>query len=381
MLINSLLAENIKKYRTSQGFTQTELSQKINVSCQAISKWERGAAIPELDKLCMLADEFQITVDQLIGNVQDSKKKMIGIDGGGSKTEFILFDEDGTVYETLKLRACNPTAVGIDGAVAVLTEGIDHLRTEHPYIQGIFVGSAGFTTGGIGKKIAALLHKKYPSIQIRCETDISNVFASAEGETASIAGICGTGTVVYGRKNNACVSYTGWGYLLDRAGSGFHIGRDAITSALEDLEGLGETTILTALIENKLGAPLKLSVRDFYQNDSAYIASFAQCVFEAYEKGDKVAGEIIKKHAERFALVINHVAEEMPSAKTVLLSGGIVQQSKVFSQIVQKSLRPDLKIIFPSISQAEGACILCAEMCGMETEKIYAAFKARKEGK
>lgn len=381
MLINSLLAENIKKHRRSKGFSQTKLAQKINVSCQAISKWERGVAIPELDKLCLLADKFQISVDELIGNIQNPKNKMIGIDGGGSKTEFLLFDEDGTILETLKLTACNPNSVGIDGAIAVLSEGIDYLRRESPHIQGIFIGSAGFKAGGNGKKIEALLCEKYPSISIRCETDISNVFASAEDQSASIAGICGTGTVVYGRKDNEYISYTGWGYLLDRAGSGFHIGRDAITSALEDLEGLGESTILTNLIENKLGTSLKSSIKDFYQKDSAYIASFAQCVFEAYEKGDYVAKEILKVNAERFAVVINRVAEKTPSAKTVLLSGGVIMQSEAFRRIVQKNLRPDLKIILPSFSQVEGACILCAEMCKVTAEKIYTAFKTQKERK
>lgn len=168
---------------------------------------------------------------------------------------------------------------------------------------------------------------------------------------------------------------------MDRAGSGFHIGRDAITSALEDLEGLGESTILTNLIENKLGTSLKSSIKDFYQKDSAYIASFAQCVFEAYEKGDYVAKEILKVNAERFAVVINRVAEKTPSAKTVLLSGGVIMQSEAFRRIVQKNLRPDLKIILPSFSQVEGACILCAEMCKVTAEKIYTAFKTQKERK
>ncbi|MBQ8606368.1 MAG: XRE family transcriptional regulator [Clostridia bacterium] len=154
MLIDSLLAENIKKYRTDRALTQTELAQKIHVSCQAISKWERGLAMPELDKLCFLADEFQITLDELIGNLPNAPKMMIGVDGGGSKTDFILFDENGRIAQTLTLGPCNPNSVGIDGAVAVLTEGIDRLRGLAPRIQGVFIGSAGFKTGdnGIAEK-------------------------------------------------------------------------------------------------------------------------------------------------------------------------------------------------------------------------------------
>ncbi len=373
MLIDSLLAENIKKYRTDRNLTQTELARKIHVSCQAISKWERGAAVPELDKLCLLADEFQVTLDELIGNLPNAPKMMIGVDGGGSKTEFILFDEDGRIAETLVLGPCNPNSVGIEGAVAVLTEGIDRLRAIAPRIQGIFIGSAGFKSGGNGKKIAEMLHKKYLHIAIRCETDIANVFASASEEQPLIAGICGTGTVVYVKINGECRQYTGWGYLLDRAGSGFHIGRDALTAALEDLEGLGKKTHLTELIEKRLGVPLKEGLRTFYHKDSAYIASFAQCVFEAYDLGDGVAKVILETNAERFAQVINRVAAEQPRAKSVLLAGSIVTKNEIFLKMVQKYL--DLKIILPTLSQAEGACILCAEMCGLETERLYKVFK------
>ena len=90
MFDHTLLAENIKKHRLANRLTQTQLAEMTNVSCQAISKWERGIAIPELDKLCLLADAFHCTVDRLIGNVQTGQKMLMGVDGGGSKTEFVL---------------------------------------------------------------------------------------------------------------------------------------------------------------------------------------------------------------------------------------------------------------------------------------------------
>ena len=376
MLTENLLAENIRKYRIACNHTQTTLAQKISVSCQAISKWERGLAVPELDKLCLLADEFHISLDVLVGNTESTKKLMIGIDGGGSKTEFILFDENGTIIDKIILGGCNPNAVGIEGSVALISDGIDRLRDEHSNICGIFIGSAGFKSGGNGVKICKLLCRKYPNIKIKCDTDIGNVFASVEGDRPLIAGICGTGTIVYGKVNGECLPYTGWGYLLDRGGSGFHIGRDGLTAALEQLEGLGPKTLITELIENQLGSSLKTQIKEFYQKDPSYIASFAEIVFKAFSMGDEVAKKILELHSERLAMVINKVAEGLQGAKTVVLSGGIVK-NKAFSDMLQKHLK--LKIILPELSQAEGACILCAEMCGFNKEKLYAAFKAQKE--
>ena len=68
-----------------------------------------------------------------------------------------------------------------------------------------------------------------------------------------IAAICGTGTVVYLSENENLTQYTGWGYLFDKGGSGFHIGRDGITEALEEGDGFGEHSLIKSLIEEKLG--------------------------------------------------------------------------------------------------------------------------------
>ena len=99
MFDSTLLAHNIKKYRESNCISQKELAEKLFVSGQAISKWERGLAVPEIDKLCMLADLFGTSLDSLVGYFSDKKTLMIGIDGGGTKTEYVLFNENGRIFE------------------------------------------------------------------------------------------------------------------------------------------------------------------------------------------------------------------------------------------------------------------------------------------
>ena len=375
MLIDFILAENIKNYRKASGLTQTQLAEKIGVSCQAISKWERCEAMPELDKLCLLSDELSVSVDDIIGNAKNLKKVMIAVDGGGSKTEFLLFDEDGNILKELRLGACNPISIGIDKSAQLLIDGIEQLREICANISGIYIGSAGFKTSENGKKINAILSKRYPHIRIWCETDVKNVFASVEGEEDCIAGICGTGTVVLLKQGEKYTQFTGWGYLLDSAGSGFHIGRDGIVAALEQLEGLGEQTVLTELIEKQLGASIKEKLREFYTKDSSYIASFAGCVFEAFEKGDKEAKRILEINAKRFAFVINNVAKNYKEIKKVVLAGGIITQNLVFLDMVKKYLDSKLAVMLPEISQVQGAAVLCAEKCNMDTTKIYKVFK------
>ena len=61
-------AENLKLWRTSQGLSQKELADEINVSFQTISHWETGYAVPNIEQFIALADIFNTTIDELVGS-------------------------------------------------------------------------------------------------------------------------------------------------------------------------------------------------------------------------------------------------------------------------------------------------------------------------
>lgn len=46
--------------------SQGDLAERLNVSRQSVSKWETGASVPELDKLVLLSELFQVTIDELV---------------------------------------------------------------------------------------------------------------------------------------------------------------------------------------------------------------------------------------------------------------------------------------------------------------------------
>lgn len=62
-----MLSEKIYALRRKHGLSQEALAEKIGVSRQAVSKWETGAATPELDKLRALCACFGVTLDELTG--------------------------------------------------------------------------------------------------------------------------------------------------------------------------------------------------------------------------------------------------------------------------------------------------------------------------
>ena len=71
------LGENIKKKRTEQGITQEQLAEVLEVSPQAVSRWENQAAYPDIELLPVIAGYFDVTVDELLGVDIERKEEEI----------------------------------------------------------------------------------------------------------------------------------------------------------------------------------------------------------------------------------------------------------------------------------------------------------------
>ena len=81
--MNNQFSENLKKIRKEQNLSQEELADELGVSRQAISKWESSQAYPEMDKIIMLCDKFNLNIDDLlhrdikeVKGEEESKKKL-----------------------------------------------------------------------------------------------------------------------------------------------------------------------------------------------------------------------------------------------------------------------------------------------------------------
>ena len=60
------IGQHIAYYRKKSGMTQEQLAEKMEVTAQAVSKWENGLTCPDLDSVARLADYLGVTVEQLI---------------------------------------------------------------------------------------------------------------------------------------------------------------------------------------------------------------------------------------------------------------------------------------------------------------------------
>ena len=61
-----MLSEKIKKYRLDNNLTQLDLANKLFVSRNAVSKWERDEGHPNIDSLKLISKHFNVSIDNLL---------------------------------------------------------------------------------------------------------------------------------------------------------------------------------------------------------------------------------------------------------------------------------------------------------------------------
>lgn len=77
MNIKNNVATNITKLRKKNRWTQAELAEKINYSDKAVSKWERGEAVPDIDTLYVLSQVFGVKIDYFVQDNPEEQKELV----------------------------------------------------------------------------------------------------------------------------------------------------------------------------------------------------------------------------------------------------------------------------------------------------------------
>lgn len=360
----SQIGKSIKRYREQQGITQRVLAERIMVSFQAISAWERGTSVPDLENVVRIAECFGISVDALL--TQQDKPLYVGIDGGGTKTEFVLFEADGTVCDVVFGKGSNPNDRGMEHSLRVLTEGLEKLLRGRT-AKAIFCGIGGVSLPEYQKAIIGSLTDRFHT-HVGADSDAANVLSMGADPENSMALICGTGSCVFVRKGKERYRIGGWGYLIDPAGSAFDVGRDALRCALAAQDGMAKPCALSQKIEEILGGPTYDHISTVYGGGRPYIAGLARTVTELAEAGDETSLQILWENAARLALLIK-TAQNTYGEPAQIVGGGSFLGCDLYRNMVQE--QAEVSIVLPSLPPAYGACVETLRLEGLTPDETF----------
>lgn len=338
---SAVFARNLRRARRNLGYTQKSLGERIGYSEKSVSKWESGEVIAPSSVLPALSEALRVSIDSLVKGDGDPRY-FLGVDGGGTKCEFLLTDADGKTVSRTVLGSCNPIDIGLDAALEVLKEGIGTVLGEiSPSDVSVFVGVAGGISGDNKQHIAAFL-EKYNFAAFSNGSDAENAVAASLGTRDGISVIAGTGSIAFVKKSGELLRVGGHGYLIDEGGNGFSLGQAAIRAALLCEEGsLDEDTLLLPLVKAKCERDTVLAaISDFYRGGKREIASYATLVFEAAEQGDRIASDIIKNNAACIARLIEAAGRKLEGDKiTTAIVGGLTAKSEMLLPLIKEALK------------------------------------------
>lgn len=120
-----LLGDKLSKLRKENNYTQEQLADMLEVSRQAISKWENGTAYSETDKLLKISEIFDCSLDYLLKDKGSRDKEVSGAISPSGKIFISSFDNKSIV--NCQKVTCTTVAVALKDEPKYILYGIDSI--------------------------------------------------------------------------------------------------------------------------------------------------------------------------------------------------------------------------------------------------------------
>ncbi len=304
-------------------------------------------------------------------------KYCIAADGGGTKTDLVLFDEDGHILCQSVGPGSNPTDIGQEESLARLGACIQELLSRGPEtITAIYGGMAGEIAQG--DFFSPYVKQRFPQIaHTRFDDDGCNLISGTLGRQDGCGMVCGTGSSLFIRIAGQPLRHIGGkGYLIDTGGSGFELGQAAIKMALRSVDGRIGPTVLTELLANILGMPVDDGViPHVHRGGRPLIASLSKAVFQGRAMGDPVCREIFDTQASLLADLTYVAQRYFTGPFDVVLGGGIVNHYPEYVEAIREKSAPGARLILQQAPPVYGAAIEAMWDAGIPvTDRIRERF-------
>lgn len=119
-----MLQENLKILRTQKGLSQEELAEKLSVVRQTVSKWEKGLSVPDSEMLIKLAEVFEVSVGELLGETIQPEPEKSELQQLSEKLEHLnamMAERNARSRSLMKIAAvCMIVAAAVFAAVEII---------------------------------------------------------------------------------------------------------------------------------------------------------------------------------------------------------------------------------------------------------------------
>ena len=307
-------------------------------------------------------------------------KSFLGIDGGGSKTHFLLIDERGRVLASHLEGPSYHLEIGIEALRALLTRGIRAtLRQGGVSQRDLTYAFAGLPAYGEDRVAQSALDAAPADALVpggyRCGNDMVCGWAGARAGADGINLVAGTGSIAYGEFGGRSARAGGWGEIFSDEGSAFWMAREGLRLFSRMSDGRSKRGPLHEKIRHHfhLQEDLELcaAIYGTPMAQRSHFAQLARLVSDAAAEGDPQARELFALAARELAQMADAVRVELRVPSTLALpvsySGGMFQSGDLLTGALEQELAaPGRHYHFSAarLPPHAGAAIYAAKLAG-----------------
>ena len=261
----------------------------------------------------------------------------LGVDGGGTKTEFVCIDESGRTVARALTGTTYHLQVGLDEAIARLAQGIDAVSRQiglPPAVFGYsFVGRPAFgEDAAVDPLLEARCGKLLGHDRYACDNDMVCGWAGSLACADGINLVAGTGSIGYGERQGRKARVGGWGEVFGDEGSAYWIAIQGLNAFTRMSDGRLAEGPLKHVFSRELALGSDLDICARVMGNGAMvrddIAGLARIVSLAAEEGDRVALSILDRAGVELAAIAGVLRRSLGFAEeeSALLSwsGGVL---------------------------------------------------------
>lgn len=302
----------------------------------------------------------------------------LGIDGGGTKTKYLLVDEKLNKVADVEGSTIHIHQVGVEGIQKQLNENISRVCEEAKIsvndIAYTFIGVPGYgeSLDDMNKIDAAI--KEVMVIPYSIDNDSVNGWAGGTACKPGVNIVAGTGSIAYGRNAEGKLARCGgFGPGIGDDGGAYWIGLKTINEYTKQKDGRKEKTALLDILEKEYNITYQYEIVDIAFNRLQFnrteLAKFSTVCYLAAEAGCPVCKNIFREAAAELFSHIEAISKMLNFTDEFVVSytGGVFKSGKHVLEPLQEMINESgLKCILqePALDPWNGSVLLAYSLAG-----------------
>ncbi len=311
---------------------------------------------------------------------RDSLRKYLGVDGGGSKTAFVLIEETGQVVATHQEGPAYYLQTGMQAMQAMLARGIQATLAQAALspaaVEFAFLGLPSY--GEDSSLLATLDAAAAPTLapgRFRCGNDAVCGWAGALAGQDGINVVAGTGSMAYGEYRGRAARAGGWGELFSDEGSGYWVARAGLQLFSRMSDGRAPRGPLYERLREHFGLAADLdlcaAIYGGGRGERSDVAALSALIAESAQAGDAQAQSLFARAVAELVELVDAVHGQLaiPAGTGVVVShsGGMFRLRDLVLEPLRRALNASQRgyaFVPARLAPAAGAALYAARISG-----------------